>query len=265
MTAEEKLQKVKDFRPIDDVFFEVMANDKGVCEEILRVILNDHTLTVTEVVVQGSEKNIYGRSVRLDALCILGTGERVNIEVQRSDNDDHLRRVRFNSASITVKESNTGDRFEDVINVYIVYISQFDIFKGNRPLYHVDKVLRETGETVDDGSREIFVNTAVNDGSDVSELMACFLEKHVDNPKFPKLSNRVKELKTTEGGAQVVCEVMQKYEKIAADKAAVKATIEEALEYGASKEKTIRRLMKKYNFTEAEATRQYEMYAPALA
>lgn len=34
--------------------------------------------------------------------------------MQRSDNDNHLKRVRFNAASVTVRESQVGDRFEDV-------------------------------------------------------------------------------------------------------------------------------------------------------
>lgn len=62
----------------------------------------------------------------------------------------------------------------------IVYISQFDIFKQGRTIYHVDKVIRETGTVVDDGLKEVFVNTAVNDGSTISELMSCFLAKDVD-------------------------------------------------------------------------------------
>lgn len=96
LTAKEKLEKVRDLRPIDDVFFEVLAANPAVCQEILRVIMEDNLLVVSDVIVQASEQNIYGRSVRLDALCTLGNGTKCNIEVQRSDNDDHLKRVRYN-------------------------------------------------------------------------------------------------------------------------------------------------------------------------
>ena len=54
MTLEEKLEKVKRLRPIDDVFFEVLASDAQVCEEILRVILADDGLIVKDVIVQNS-------------------------------------------------------------------------------------------------------------------------------------------------------------------------------------------------------------------
>lgn len=211
LTLSEKIDKIKDFRPIDDVFFEVLAQDPKVCEEILQVILEDSELQVEDVIVQSSERNLYGRSVRLDALCTLGNGTKCNIEIQRSDNDNHLKRARFNAANITVRESNPGDRFDDVIEVYIVYISEFDIFKEGKTIYHVEKVLKETGTVVDDGLHELFVNTTIDDGSAIADLMNCFTKKEVNNPKFPKFSKRVKELKTTEGGANAMCEVMEKY------------------------------------------------------
>lgn len=228
LTEDEKKARVKKLRPIDDVFFEALAQNVEVCQEILRVILEDDKLVVTEVITQCSEKNIYGRSVRLDALCILGTGEKCNIEVQRSDNDDHLRRARFNASSITVKSSDVGSRFEDVTDVCIVYISQFDIFNEDKTIYHIDKVIRESGTVVNDGLREIFVNTAVNDGSDIAALMACFLAESVNNSKFPKLSNEVKRLKETKGGLNSMCEIMEKYNQEAVDKAERKRIIKMA-------------------------------------
>lgn len=268
MTAEEKIQRIKDFRPIDDVFFEIMADDTEVCQEILRVIMDDNKLIVDEVIVQSSKKNIYGRSVRLDALCYLSSGKRVNIEVQRSDNDNHLKRARFNSASITVKESTAGKKFAEIVDVYIVYISEFDIFHGNSPIYHIDKVIRETGERIDDGSSEIFVNTAINDGSDLAELMACFTQKYVQNPKFPKLSSRVKMLKTTEGGASAVCEIMEKYQaeavKEAEKEASIRTTIQFGHKYNISKANLIEELISNYGLSESEAHSKYAEYAPIL-
>ena len=211
MTLEEKKEQVRNFRPIDDTFFEVLADDVGVCQEMLRIILEDEKLIVKDVIVQSSERNLYGRSVRLDALCILGNGKKCNVEVQRSNRDHHLKRVRFNASVITVRDSQTDDKFEETIDLIIVYISEFDIFKRGRVIYHVDSVIRETQEKVDDGLERVFVNTAVKDGTTISEYMDCFLQKEIDNAKFPKLTNRVHYLKHEEGGVNAVCEIMKKY------------------------------------------------------
>ncbi len=142
-----------------------------------RIIGERDEINFTDVIVQNSKRNLYGRSVRLDALCTLGDGTKCNIEIQRSDNDNHLKRVRFNASSITVKESQTGEKFDDVLELYIVYISEFDFFKGGKTIYHIDKIIRETGDVVDDGLHEIFVNTTIDDGSDIADLMSCFTKK----------------------------------------------------------------------------------------
>lgn len=148
MTTEEKIARAKEFRLIDDVFFEVFAEDEEACQEILQVILEDGQLAVLDVVVQSSKRNIYGRLVRLDALCTLGDGKKCNIEVQRAN---------------------------------------------------------------DDGLHELYVNTKVKDGSKISDLMDCFMQREVfDNVNFPATSRRVRELKTTEGGAGAVCDIVQK-------------------------------------------------------
>ena len=164
-------------------------------------------------------ENLYGRSVRLDALCILGNGKKCNVEVQRSNKDHHLKRVRFNASVITVRDSQTDDKFEETIDLIVVYISEFDIFKRGRVIYHVDSVIRETQEKVDDGLERVFVNTAVKDGTTISEYMDCFLQKEIDNAKFPKLTNRVHYLKHEEGGVNAVCEIMRKYSEEVAEKA----------------------------------------------
>ena len=61
MNQIEKIERIKEFRLIDDIFFEVFASDIPACQEILRVILEDAELIVNDVVVQSSERNLYGR------------------------------------------------------------------------------------------------------------------------------------------------------------------------------------------------------------
>lgn len=217
VSLKEKEKKVRDLRPIDDVFFEVLADNTEFCQEMLRLILEDDKLVVVDVIVQSSDRNLYGRSVRLDALCILSDGTKCNIEIQRSDNDDHLRRVRFNAASISVKDSQTSQKFTEIEDIIIVYISQFDIFKSGHVLYHVDNVIRETGKKIDDGLMRVFVNTEIKDGTTISEYMECFLKKEINNPKFPILTKRMNLLKHEERGLDAVCDVMEKYEKKAVE------------------------------------------------
>ena len=90
----------------------MLADDPEVCQEILRTILEDDRLIVEDVIVQSSHRNVWGRSVRLDALCMLGDGSRCNIEVQRANSDNHLKRARYNAACIVTKNIDPGECFE---------------------------------------------------------------------------------------------------------------------------------------------------------
>lgn len=227
ITIEEKKKKVRDFRPIDDA---------GFCQEMLRILLDDDGMIVEDVIVQSSERNIYGRSVRLDALCAFENGKKCNVEVQRSDDDDHLRRVRFNASSIVVRDSQTGQKFREIEDIIVIYISKFDIFNANRVIYHVDSVVRETGCAIDDGLMRVFANAQIKDGTIASEYLDCFLKKEVNNASFPELTKRMNYLKHQEGGLQAVCEVMERYEKKAAEEANIKAIKKMIHEYHATKE-----------------------------
>ena len=66
----EDVQKIVDrLRPIDDIFFQKLAENKGFCEELLQVIMNDKGLKRIKSEPQKSLRNVAGRSVTLDVLC----------------------------------------------------------------------------------------------------------------------------------------------------------------------------------------------------
>ena len=214
MSSKAKIrEEAKKLNPIDDLMFRTMAEDKEFCEEILRVILQDEKLVVLESTVQYAGTNPQGRSVILDAKCVLGDERKIDIEVQKRDDDDHQRRVRYNGAILTTNITDPGEKFQDVPDVCVVFISKFDIFNGNHSLYHVDRIIRETGEKVDNGFEEVYVNAKVKDGSDVSELMEVFVNDDAYNNKFPITSSIKRRYKETEEGQSRMCEIMEKNAK----------------------------------------------------
>ena len=212
MPAKKNFEKyAKLLNPIDDLMFCKMAEHKEFCEEILRVILEDDGLTVIEAIPQWQGKNLTGRSVVLDAKCVTGDGRQINIEVQKADDDNHLKRARYNAAVLTTNISETGKKFEFIPDVCIVFISKFDIFDGGLPLYHVDKVVRETGQVIEDGLTEIFVNTVNYDGSKPARLMKLFTENDAySNDEFPVTSELKSRLKSSEGGSRAMNEILEK-------------------------------------------------------
>ena len=92
-----------------------------------------------------------------------------------------------------------------------MFISKFDIFEGGLPLYHIDKIVRETGQVIEDGLTEIFVNTVNYDGSKPARLMKLFTENDAySNDEFPVTSELKSRLKSTEGGSRAMNEILEK-------------------------------------------------------
>ena len=226
-TDDEVMQIIKNLRLIDDVLFEKFMEDPAACEELLQVILENPRLKVKPetLVAQKSLCNLAKRSVRLDAY-IEGVEDKVyNIEIQRSDNCNHVKRVRYNASTITVNKSEPGDEFEDVQDVIVIYISEFDMFGAGKTIYHVENVIRETGEPVKDGLTSVYVNTEVADDSLIGELMQCFLKTDFEDNNFPNISRRMKELKHGEED-EIMCKSVEEYAERKAKEAAKKAAEE---------------------------------------
>lgn len=163
MTKNKIEEIVLSLNVIDDTLFQKMAEDKDFCEEMLSTILQQKVM-IESVIPQNSIKNLQGRSVILDALCVLEDGKRCNIEVQKANDDNHQKRVRYNTSCITANITNPGIKFEKVPNVIGIFISKFDMFKKGKTIYHIDRTVRETGDVTDNGLQEIYVNTKIDDG-----------------------------------------------------------------------------------------------------
>ena len=215
MSNEAKIrEEAKKLNPIDDIMFRKMAEESSFCEEILRVIMNDSGLIVLKSHAQWVGQNLQGRSVILDAKCQLSNGKVVNIEFQKANDDNHQKRVGYNGAILTTNITDTGSKFENVPDVCIVFISKFDVFNSGYSLYNIDRIVRQTGEVVNNGFEEIYVSACVKDGSDVSELMDIFTNDESYNVnKYPVTSNIKKRYKQTKEGQSVMCEIMERIEQ----------------------------------------------------
>ncbi len=147
----------------------------------------------------------------LDALCETDDGSMANIEVQKADDDNHQKRVRFNQSNIDATLTEKGIKYKDLPDVYMVFISRFDIFDRGRTVYHISRVIDETGETVENGVHEIYANIAVDDGSEIAELMKYFKDSNGTNRKFAKLCSRVDYFKHKKEGVKIMATLFEKY------------------------------------------------------
>lgn len=103
-----------------------------------------------------------------------------------------------------------GAKFRDIPDVISVFISKFDVFKQGKAIYHVERIIKETGQTVYNGTQEIYINAEVDDASDIARLMKVFVDNNYYDDKFPATSERKRIFKTTEEGVNEMCEIIER-------------------------------------------------------
>lgn len=220
-SSEYECQKklVQEMNLMDDDFFQKAMEDIDSCEELIQTILQDESLCVIEADTQKFLRNCGTRSVQLDLLCRSSNNRYFNVEVQKSDKDDHQRRVRYNGSNLDTYATEKGILFKDIPEVYVIYLAKFDIFRGNCTVYHIDRVVRETGEIVDNGFHEIYTNAKVDDGTKIAKLMQYMMNTNGECKEFPRLSKRVKYFKEEQEGVRNMCEAVEQYARERAERA----------------------------------------------
>ena len=113
---------------ISDLFSRVVFRDKEACQDLVRIILGEG-YEVTEVTSQYDITNLQYRSVVLDILAETAGEEPIHVEFQISDDDDHMRRVRYCNGSIDTHLLKKGKSYKELPDVYHIYITMNDFMK----------------------------------------------------------------------------------------------------------------------------------------
>lgn len=206
---QEDLQRLRGFRLLDDDFMTKVFEDISCAELLLRIILNDEGIRVLEAHSQRGIKNLQGRSVKLDILAVDSHNRVFNVEVQRSDRGAGAKRARYNSALIDANVTEPGDQYEDLNETFVIFITENDVMKAGLPIYHIDRVVRETGKLFEDEEHIIYVNSQIKDETKLGRLMHDFSCSDAKDMYNKVLADRVRYFKEDERGVEIMCREME--------------------------------------------------------
>ena len=206
---EEDLQRLRGLRLLDDDFMQKVFEDKACTELLLQIILKRADLKVLHVKGQQDIKNLQGRSVTLDILAVDTDNKVYNIEIQRSDKGAAVKRARYNSNLIDSNVTEPGEKYENLCESYIIFITENDIMKEGLPIYHVDRTVIETGKLFGDEAHIIYVNSQIHDESALGKLMYDFYCTDAGKMNYEILADRVRYFKEDEKGVATMSRVME--------------------------------------------------------
>ena len=206
---QEDLQRLRGFRLLDDDFMTKVFEDISCAELLLRIILNDEGIRVLEAHSQRGIKNLQGRSVKLDILAVDSHNRVFKVEVQRSDRGAGAKRARYNSALIDANVTEPGDQYEDLNETFVIFITENDVMKAGLPIYHIDRVVRETGKLFEDEEHIIYVNSQIKDETKLGRLMHDFSCTDAKDMYNKVLADRVRYFKEDERGGEMMGREME--------------------------------------------------------
>ena len=219
---EKDLQRIKELRLMDDDFFsEALDGKVEAVEYILNTVLERADIKVKSTKAQVEYKSATKRSITLDIQAEDADGKLVDIEIQRSDKGAGVRRARYHSSMIDRTLLSKGEDFEDLVDTYVIFITENDKFGKGIPLYHVERKITEMDdELFGDGAHILYVNGEYRDMEHpVGSLMHDFNCKDAKDMVNPLLAEEVRYLKETEGGQKQMCRLLEEMREEAAAEA----------------------------------------------
>ena len=247
------LERIKGFRLMDDEFMsKVFDGEIAATELILRIILEDENINVQEVTAQYEIKNLQGRSIRLDIKAIDGNGRIFDVEIQRADKGAVAERARFNSSIIDANQLKKKQTYTDLKDNFVIFFTENDVLGDDLPIYHVERVIQETGKPFNDGEHIIYVNGAYRADTPLGKLVHDFNCTEAKDMYYKELADRVRYFKETEKGVESMCRTME----VMRNEAEIKGVISGAKNFNISNDKIVEYLVSTYDYlSEDEAVR----------
>lgn len=220
-------QIVQNLCMMNNKFLNRMLVDNIEAAEIfLQVIMKDDTIRVIDVRIQSFIQNLYGHSAQLDILAQDGLGRYFNVEVQRSDEGAPVRRARYYSSVLDTHFLQPGVDYDELPDSYVIFITENDVLKKNRPLYTVDRVIKEDGMDFGDGSHIIYVNSKIQNDTALGRLMQDLYCTNPDELNYKEFVKRMKFLKYNKEGEEKMTDLIEEYAQKMAKQAAEKTAQE---------------------------------------
>ena len=206
---EANLRKIAEMCLFDNCFMNAcFKNCPEFAEHILRIILDKPGLQVENVVVEDSYTNLQGHSSRLDIVAHDEAGRLMNIEVQRDDEYAIPKRARYYSSLLDSYSLDKGEPYDKLRDSYVIFITEHDYFCEQLPIYHIDRMIKETGKDFRDGSFIIYVNGENRNDTPLGKLMHDFACVKPGDMHYNVIADRTRMFKESKEGIEYMSKVL---------------------------------------------------------
>jgi hypothetical protein len=204
----EKESLIQKLNLTSDMFVSKVLEDFASLEEVLELLTGKH-YHIVDVRTQYAIRQLVTHSVQLDVYAEEESGGMVHLEIQNRDDDDHIRRVRYDRSCIDTALLDKGADYRELPELLQIFVTKKDFIKGGSAIYDNSKPLS-------DGVTELYFNLSVESKNEkIRELQKYFLNTVEENESeyFPKLVERVRFIKYGEGKMEM-CEIFDQVKEM---------------------------------------------------
>ena len=237
----EKQKIISSLTLMDDLFMKVVLQDSKCTEFILQTIMDNAKLKLKKQILQKNLSNLHGHSLILDCLCEDETNNIYNIEIQNNISGAQPKRARYHAALLDMHSLKRGNDFTQLPRSYVIFITAKDVLHGQQQIYHVERIIRESGKPFSDESHIIYFNTSYIDNSPLGKLAEDFHAFETNKMHSPILSKRIEVLKNfnaNQKGDQEMNVLLEQYRQ-----KALKEGMEKGMEKGNLAKQKVMQLM----------------------
>ena len=184
-------RKFKDLTIRDAFMFAAVMSDPEICRRVLELALG---IPISEVHIQTEKTMAYHseyHGVRLDVYAADADRTRFNVEMQVTLQKFLPKRSRYYHDQIDMDALLAGDSYENLPDTYVIFICDFDPFGDGLYRYSTGMVCEETGKSVSDGVKTVYLNAHGRNREDIPEELLQFLD-------YVKNTGRTEEISTTD-------------------------------------------------------------------
>ena len=160
----------------DFMFGTVMAEEKN-CRDFLELVLGFPIGRIEVIREKTMAYHPENRGVRPDVYAKDNEEKRYNVEMQLRTKPEIGKRVRYYHSQIDMEALLSGQEYEKLPDVYVIFICDFDPFGSGRYCYTFQPICEEDHQLVlNDGSTSIFLSTCGKNEEETPESLVKFLK-----------------------------------------------------------------------------------------
>ena len=197
---------------MNDTFLRSVLKDRSCAEYVLQVILDREDLKILSAAAAQDSRSLQVRADVLDCVAQDSDGMLYNIKIRLEEEGSSPLQARYCSSAMDLNTLDTGRISDRPPETCVIFLSEHDVLREGRPIYHIKRVIQESGNRFPDLSLILYVNTSIHDDSSLGSLMHDFHCRNAEDMYSPVLARRARALKETPQELESMCRELKEIE-----------------------------------------------------